>query len=266
MNALSLYRRYAAACFAGQMQDRLAFAIQVFAGFTFNAIEFVAIALLMHRFGTVGGWTLSEVGLLYGIVHTAFAIADGTCGGFDTLGAMVRSGEFDRILLRPRSTLLQIAGQDLQLRRIGRLSQGGLVLAWGLWATPIAWSAAKVLLLVATLAGGVALFYGIFVLQGALSLFTVEPLEAVNVLTYGAVETAQYPLGIYRAPFRRFFLAVVPVACANYLPLHAVLERAEPLGTPAWVHWASPLAGFAFLALATRVWKAAVRSYSSTGS
>ena len=34
---------------------------------------------------------------------------------------MVKSGDFDRLLLRPRSAALQLAGQELTLRRVGRV-------------------------------------------------------------------------------------------------------------------------------------------------
>ena len=37
---------------------------------------------------------------------------------------MVASGDFDRLLVRPRSTVLQLLGQELALRRLGRLVQG----------------------------------------------------------------------------------------------------------------------------------------------
>ena len=37
-------------------------------------------------------------------------------------------------------------------------------------------------------AGGVALFVGILVLQATLAFWTVESLEIVNVLTYGGVQ------------------------------------------------------------------------------
>jgi ABC-type uncharacterized transport system permease subunit len=37
---------------------------------------------------------------------------------------MVKAGDFDRILLRPCSTVLQLLGQELTLRRVGRLDCG----------------------------------------------------------------------------------------------------------------------------------------------
>lgn len=45
-----------------------------------------------------------------------------------------------------------------------------------------------------------------------------------------------------------------------------LLGRADPLGSPAWLHWCSPLAGPLFLAAALKLWHLGQRRYASTGS
>jgi ABC-type uncharacterized transport system permease subunit len=85
---------------------------------------------------------------------------------------------------------------------LGRLVQGFAVLALATSLVPIDWDAAAVATAVWAVAGGVALFSGILVLQASLAFWTVESLEVANVLTYGGVQAAQYPLNIYAAWFR----------------------------------------------------------------
>lgn len=80
------------------------------------------------------------------------------------------------------------------------------------------------------------------------------------------VETGQYPLTIYRAWFRRFFTFVVPLACVNYFPTLAILDRPDPLGTSIYFQCAAPALGLIFLLIALRIWKFGVRHYRSTGS
>lgn len=266
VGAFAIYRRLAAAAIASQMQDRLAFVLQTFIGFAVNGVEFVAIAFLFHRFGAIEGWRLPEIALLYGLVQVAFACADTISGGFDNFGNLVRSGEFDRLLLRPRSSALMVISTDLQLRRVGRFTQGAAVLAWGATQGVVTWTPARAALALASIASGTCVFLGVFVIQATIAFFTVESLEVMNVLTYGGVEQGQYPLSIYRTPFQVFFAAIVPIACVNYFPLHAILDRPEVLGTPAWFHWIAPLAGPVFLALALKAWRLGERRYSSTGS
>lgn len=266
LDAARLYLRYIGISIRAQMQYRASFVMTSVGQFMVTAIEFLGIWALFHRFGSLEEWSLAEVALFYGMVDVAFAIADATSRGFDMFGAMVKSGEFDRLLLRPRSTILQLAGQELTLRRVGRFSQGLAILLWAAWALQVAWTPAKVALVLFAIAGGACLFSGLFVLQATMAFWTTETLEIVNTVTYGGVETARFPLTIYHPWFRRFFTFVVPLACINYFPAHAILDRADPLGTPAAFHWAAPAVGIAFLLATFQVWHFGVRHYRSTGS
>ena len=72
------------------------------------------------------------------------AFADAAAFGFDKFGDMVKSGDFDRLLLRPRSTALQLAGQELMLRRVGRLAQGLAILLWASAFLDFGWGPDKV--------------------------------------------------------------------------------------------------------------------------
>jgi ABC-2 type transport system permease protein len=156
--------------------------------------------------------------------------------------------------------------QHLPVARLGRLAQGAAVLVWAVWALDVPWGIANGTLLVAAVLGGACLFAGIFVLQATMCFWTTESLEIVNTVTYGGLETVQYPIPIYARWFRRFFTFVIPMACLNYFPSVAITGGPDPLATPAWLSWLSPLIGFGFLLIALRVFRLGVRHYRSTGS
>jgi ABC-2 type transport system permease protein len=179
---------------------------------------------------------------------------------------MVKSGDFDRLLLRPRHTALQLTGQELTLRRIGRFSQGLLVLLWASHALDLEWTAARYLLLDIAILGGVCFFYALMVVQASFSFWTTEGLEVMNTLTYGGGEAGRYPLTIYHSWFRRFFTYVIPLACISYYPAIGILGRADPLGSTLYFQWAAPGIGFIFLLASLQLWKFGVRHYRSTGS
>lgn len=210
--------------------------------------------------------TLTEVALLYGMANVGFAIAEAFGRGFDMFAAMVKSGDFDRLLLRPLGTALQVGASQVQLMRIGRLTQGAAVLGWAAWTLGLDWGVAEVALLVAAIASGACMFVGLFVLQATLAFWTIDRLEIVNTVTYGGVETTQFPLPIYDRWLRWLFIAVIPLACATYFPALALLGRSDPLGAPAWVPWIAPAIGPPFLVLALWIWRFGVRHYRSTGS
>ena len=267
MGSAALFLRLARASLAAQARYPASALMLTLAQFLGTGIEVVAVWALFHRFGEVQGWTLGEVAVFYGLVNCMFALADALGRGFDVLGTeLVRTGNFDRLLLRPRPLALQLMGHDFRISRVGRLLQGALVLGWGVVQAGIAWNPGTVAVALLALAGGVALFLGILVLQGTLSFWTVESLEIANVLTYGGVQAAQFPLALYARWFRRMLTFLVPLACVAYYPVLVMLGKPDPLGAPAWTGWVSPLAGFVFLAAAFGLWRVGLRRYASTGS
>ena len=188
LNALYLYGRFIEVSIRGQMQYRFSFVMLTLGYLIATAVEFVGILVLFDRFGTLKGWSLHEVAFIYGVVNISFTLADTASRGFDVFGDMVKSGDFDRLLIRPRSTALQIAGQELVLRRVGRLIYGLVVLIWASVSMDIGWSAPSIALLIAAVGGGACLFSGLIVLQATLAFWTTETLEIMNRSPTGALK------------------------------------------------------------------------------
>jgi ABC-2 type transport system permease protein len=267
VNAIRLYRRYVGVSLRSQMQYPGSFALTSIGAFVATGVDFIAVWALFSRFRHIEGWQFGEIALFYGVISVAFAIADGLTRGFDLFGEMfVKTGDFDRLLVRPRSTVLQLLGYELRATRIGRLAQGLLVWFVATQLTPIAWTWSTWATLLFAVAGGAALFSGILVLQATLAFWTVESLEIANTLTYGGVEAAEYPLDIYARWFRNFLTFVVPLGCVSYFPVAAVLGHADRTGLPPELLRLTPALGFVFLGVSLLVWRLGVRHYKSTGS
>ncbi len=267
MSGLRLLLRLIGASLRAQAQYPASAIMLTVGQFVGNGIEILAAWALFDRFGSVQGWRFGEVAVFYGCVHMTFAVADLLCRGFDVLGTeFLRTGDFDRVLLRPRSATLQLMAHDFRISRLGRFAQGFVVLLIGAHAIGLEWNATAVAMVLWAGAGGVALFFAIVVLQGTMSFWTIESLEVVNVLTYGGVQAVQFPLSLYNGWLRGALTYVVPLACVAYFPILLVLGRPDPLGTPAWFGVVSPAAGFVFLGIAFVAWRFGVRHYTSTGS
>ncbi len=267
MNAARLYLGYIGVSLRSQMQYRASFVMLTFGACVAHFTEFVGIWALFDRFGSLRGWRLAEVGLFYGLIHVAMAVAEALGRGFDVFPSMVKSGEFDRLLLRPRSTAFQVGAREIQLMRIGPLFQGLVVLLWSAGTLDVDWTPPRVGLAVFAVFGGACLFAGLFVLQATLAFWTTETLELMNTMTYGGKDTGQYPLSIYRPWFRRFFTFVVPLACVSYYPALAILGRDDPVThSPLWFQVSAPVVGVLFLVGSLQVWCFGVRHYRSTGS
>ena len=207
MNAFRLYTRYIATSVRSQRQYPASVITTSIGAFAATITDFIGIWALFARFHRLEGWGFAEVALLYGVVSVSFALADGLTRGFDVFGEQfVTTGDFDRLLVRPRSTILQLLGYELRVTRIGRLGQGILAWAVGAHLSQIGWTPTSWAVLGFAVAGGIVLFGGILLLQATLAFWTVESLELANTLTYGGVEAGQYPLDVYARWFRDFLV------------------------------------------------------------
>jgi ABC-2 type transport system permease protein len=248
------------------MEYRVSFFMQSLAHFLVTILEFVGIWALFQRFDSILGWSFYEIAVFYGMISIAFSINDSLTRGFDIFSRLIRNGDFDRYLLRPRGTILQLLGYEFTLKRVGRFSQGVVILLIGATHLHVQWTTGKIFVMIWTLFSGVCLFMGLIIIQATLAFWTTETLEIMNILTYGGIETAQFPVTIYLPWFRKFFTFVVPLACVNYFPVLLILEKPDPLGTTALFQYISPAAGILFLLTGLVFWNVGLRHYSSTGS
>lgn len=260
---MRLYIHYLAIQFKSQMQYRTSFWLLTVGQFFIPFSVFAGLYFMFERFGQVRGWSFYEVALCFAVIHLAFSFSECFSRGFDAFSTLVGSGDFDRLLVRPRTTALQVLGSKFEFTRFGRLMQSCLVLAVALVHLPIAWNAAKAMTLVFMVASGVMIFTGIFMLAATLCFWTIEGLEIANIFTDGGREMAQYPLNIYQKWVTVFFTFIIPFGCVNYLPMLYILGRADGNGI---LYMLTPLAGFAFMLPCVLVWQFGVRHYRSTGS
>ncbi len=277
-HSLAMYGKLVRMSLKAQLQYRTSLYLSVAGQFAISVVEFAGMLALFSRFGEFRGWSLAQTAFLYGLVNMAFPVADAISWGFDSMGQLVRTGNFDRLLVRPLSPVLQLFGMELTVRRIGRLAQGMLAFgtacvllarspdgfAYSFADRPLA-ALAAVVSLSAGFAACVSVFTSLFWIRAAFTFVTVEGLEAVNALTYGGQQAAGYPLSAYRKFLQLFFLAAVPVGAVIYLPACFALGKPGIPGLPAWSLALGPLAAIPFAFLARALWSAGLRRYASGG-
>lgn len=248
------------------MTYRASFAMTAFGNFAATAFDFVAILLMFSHVDRLGGYSLPEVAFLYGAAGTAFGLADLLMGSMDRLGRRVRDGTLDTLLVRPVPVLAQVAADRFALRRLGRITQGLLVLGYALTALDIAWTPLKAAMIPMMLLSGATIFAAVFVAGAAFQFWAQDAAEVQNSFTYGGTTLLQYPPTVFAKDLVRGVTFVVPLAFVNWLPALYVMDREDPLGLPDWVAFLPPLVAAGCCALAGLAWRAGLRAYRSTGS
>jgi ABC-2 type transport system permease protein len=260
---MSLYFKYLSIQFKSQLQYRTSFWLLTFGQFFIPFTVFAGLYFMFERFGHLRDWSFFEVALCFAVIGMSFSLSECFSRGFDMFSSLVAGGDFDRLLVRPRSTVLQVLGSKFEFTRVGRMLQSAAVLAWAMYNLPVDWSAPKVITLILMILGGVLIFTGIFMLSATMCFWTIQGLEVANILTDGGREMAKYPLNIYERWVTVFFTFIIPFGCVSYLPLLYILDKVH--GSEI-LYMLMPLAGVLFILPCLLVWQIGIRHYRSTGS
>lgn len=245
---------------------RGSFAIEVVASLGATVSGFLEIYVIFANVPALGGLDFTAAVLLFALAHVSFSLADMVVGHLDTLPTYLRTGTLDAFLLRPLPVLAQLITAEIALRRLGRTAAGSVLAAIALARTDVAWSAAKVALLVVTVCSGTVIFAGLFVAAAAVQFWLVEGGEFTASFVYGGSYAAEFPTSVFSLPARVLFTFVVPAAFVAYLPVLTLLDVPPPGGLPAWIGWCTPLAAVATWTAALLGWRAGLRHYTGTGS
>ncbi|WP_372500021.1 ABC transporter permease [Streptomyces sudanensis] len=266
-DGLRAYGLIAAMWIRSTMAYRFSFAVTLLSNLVVNFFDFVVILLMFGHVRGLGGFAFGEVAFLYGTTSTAFGLADLVMGQVARAGRRVRDGTFDTFLVRPAPVLAQVAADRFALRRLGRVSQGLLVLVWSLVVLEgVEWTPLKAVMVPVMVVTGALIFASLMTAGAAFQFWAQDAAEVANAFTYGGNTLLQYPPSVFAGELVRGVVYVVPLAFVNWVPALYVLGRPAPAGLPPWAAFASPLVAAVCVALAGLAWRAGIRSYRSTGS
>ena len=260
---MKLYLKYLSVLIKSQLQYRLSTIFVMIAHIFVPFSIYISIYLLFQRFGSISGYTLYQVSLCYAVAHFGFSSAELAFRGFDTFSGHIRTGSFDRLMLRPKGLFFQTLTSSFEISRIGRILQAAGVFVFVMLNISIKWTVLKSITLCMMLVSSFVIFSGVLVLGASVCFFTIQGLEFINIFSHGGREISQYPLSIFRKSFRNFFTFIIPFGAFNYLPLNFLLDKT----TGASIAYAlMPLLCIPFFAVCVFVWHMASHRYMSTGS
>lgn len=225
--------------------------------------EILAVFMLFKNFKSVGYWGFYETALMFGIVTTIYSFGECIARGFDEFAKLVKNGELDRILVRPVNIIYQIFCSKFEFYKIPRAILGLVVCIIALINLNIVWTISKVAVLILTFICGFFIILGVMMIGAGISIYTVENLEFVNIITNGAKELSYYPINIYNKWLARFFTFIIPVACFNYLPISYLMGYGN---LPQIIYALSPLFGALFIIPCATFFVCSLKKYQGTGT
>ena len=258
---MKLYFKFFLMHLKSRMAYKKSFFFSIIGRFLTSFTTFLTIVFLFDRFHVVKGYTIGEVLLTSGVTLLSFALAEMFFRGFDSMQMIIKDASFDRLLLRPRSLIFQVMCQMIEFGRIGIVIQSAITLIIGISVSGIDWTVQKALILFLMIPTGSLLFASLFLLHAAICFFTLEGIEFVNILTYGAREYGSYPFDVYGKTLLNLCTYVIPYALVQYYPLQYLIGRTNSIAC-GLLSLLAPL----FFIPTYLLWRLGVRKYKSAGS
>ncbi len=257
---MAMFWRLALLSFRAQMEYKLDFIVSnLFRGLV-SVMDFLMVAIIMLRFDNIAGWSIYQVGLLFGVASLAMAIYRSFASAVHNFEEILINGEFDSLLIRPLPTLVTLVSRKVELRWFGNMAQALAVLVICGRQLDLSVPAWFYLLLLPVLAAVTML--GIALATVTLGFWLTRVDEFIIFTMYAPSTAASFPLSIFPGWLRGFFFTVLPIAYINYVPLQVVLGKDGH-----WTWLLTPLLAAAIcFGLAYRFWLFGHSRYHSTGS
>jgi len=244
-----------------QMQHKTSFFFSVLGQFMVSFSVFMSLAFMFMLFDEVEGFSYQEVLIGFAVMMLAFSLGEMFGRGFDRFPVLLGNGSFDRALVRPRNIVFQVLAGTMDFTRLGRALNAVLVFIYVIPRSGVDWTWDKIITLALMIICGSLLFFGLFVLYAAISFFTIEGLEFMNIFTDGGREHGRLPFSVYGENVLRFLTFVIPLALVQYYPLLYLLGREESL-----FYAFTPVLALLFLIPCYGFFRFGLRRYKSTGS
>jgi len=227
---------------------------------TIFALSFVVV--LFQKIPQLAGWRFEEVLFLYGFSLIPYGIFNIiSLNLYDFGNNYIIEGKFDRVLLRPISSLFQVLFETFRIESLQEVATGMFCMWWATRHLGLAWTPAKVaMLFFFGLCAGI-IYISVFLILSTVS-FWFEDRIGVHPPVWNVMAFGRYPLSIYSGVVQFFLCWIIPFGLASFYPSVRMLGRTiSPQYAPL-----VPVVAAVFLTIAISLWNIGTRHYSSTGT
>jgi len=266
MRKLRAYWRIWLMAQKGRMEYRLNFFLDIFALFVGYVGLVANIWLMTNRFGPLAGWKFTEIAFLFGTFTMSYGLSAYNFWQFTQLATWLRTGDYDRYLLRPLNPVAYYAVERCQTPALGQVFGGLAIMLYCAKLLHLTWTPEKILFVAIMLVAGSLIQAAVMLLSAAISFWTLESGGAWGLLYYPMREFCFYPLGAFARPIVWIATAVIPFAFVNYFPAQYLLGKWDMLGFPPWIAFASLPVAVVFFSICLWCFGRGLRRYHSTGT
>ncbi len=245
-----------------RLSYRADFFIGLATSVTATIFAFGFLLVLFSKIPRLADWSFEQALFLYGFSLIPYGLFNViSLNLYDFGNSYVIEGKFDRVLLRPVSSLFQVIFEAFRIESLHEVVIGLVAIAIASKRMALDWGVLDVLLLIFFGICGAVIYLAVFLMLVSVA-FWMEDRIGIAPPVWNMIAFGRYPLSIY-SPYVQFFLSwIIPFGFATFYPTVRLLGRNE-------FHiyaWLVPVVAVAFAALALFTWRHGVKRYASTGS
>jgi ABC-type uncharacterized transport system, permease component len=257
---MSIIFNYFGMHFKTQLQYKISFLLTFITQLLSIFAEFFVIYSLFERFSLLEEYNVYQLLLTFGIVWFGMSFSETFGRGFDHFAKLIKNGNFDLLLIRPRSLFIQIIGSEIAYQKFARLLSSTGMVIFSVIKLRNNISLVDIFVLILCLFASATLFISIFIIGAAFCFVTVEGLEIINIFTDGTRQLGQYPMKIYKKIIFLAFSFIIPLTAINYYPIEYIFNDGP------WFYALMPLVVIIFFIISALIFKIGLNHYKSTGS
>lgn len=241
---------------------RMDFVVDTLAVSFSMAIQLAVLSVLFSKIRALDGWSFEQVLFIYGfslLPLGMFNLVSVNFYGFSN--TYIIGGKFDRVLLRPVNSLVQVMFESFNVSGLNEIALGTAVMIYAGMKLNLDPGVEDLLALLALVPSAALVYTGVFLAITSVS-FWFEDKMGLAPPVYNVIRFSRYPLSIYSLPVRVFLTFVLPFAWVAFYPA-------------TWFIGGQALPGVALLTVpvgclvfggAVWLWHRGAANYTSTGS
>ena len=252
-------------CLGQQMKAILAyeadFVVMLFSAVIVQISGFLFIWTIFQRIPNINGWTFWQVVMMYALIFVTEGVGSLFFEGTWRLSNLVYTGQFDQLLVRPVSPIVQVLAGAVGFNGLGNIVTGTVLIVIGVINTPIEWTPGRLLMLVILIASAATIRVAINLGSAASAFWVKAPWSMVPMFVHQLGEFAKYPITIYSVAVQALIVIAVPFAFVSFFPTAFIF------GVDAWCIQGllTPLVAIYSVLMAVWLFRVGLRRYESSG-
>ncbi|MGC1130373.1 MAG: ABC-2 family transporter protein [Candidatus Acidiferrales bacterium] len=245
-----------------RMSYRGDFFISLATSFAATIFSLGFVVVLFQKATQLAGWNFYEVLFLWGFTQIPYGLFNViSLNLYDFGNNYIIEGKFDRILLRPISSLFQVLFETFRIESLQEVATGIFCMCWATRELGVHWTLGKLGMLVGFGICAGVIYVSVFLMLSTVS-FWFEDRIGVHPPVWNLIAFGRYPLSIYSGAVQFFLCWIIPFGLASFYPSVRMLGRAVKPEYAAMV----PVVAAVFLTASVALWNFGTQHYSSTGS